>query len=723
MRPERIAVTGVGLTSALGVGATVSFDRLLAGHVGFGPVSLFDAEGFRSNLAAEVTGFRVGDVVPAGEEAQWSRSDALALQAVGEALTCADLEPAAPFALAVGATTGGMLEGELMLSRLAPEAPPDDVVRRLLTMQVNASAERLARVYGVVEHTATVCSACSSGAAAIALGGTWLQRGRARRVVAGGTDGICLMTVAGFNALGATDPEGCRPFDARRAGLTLGEGAAFVVLEPEREARRRGARVLAWLSGWALGAEAYHVTQPEPTGATAAALIAAALDRAGLSPADVDAVNAHGTGTPANDAMEARALQVALGSELERIYVSSSKGQLGHTLGAAGAIEAVVSVLALGRGTVPPTGGLVEVDPGIPALRHVVGVGRAASLRAVVSNSFGFGGAGAVLVFEHAEAPHRRPPETRPMQVVVTGGIGWGRAPVFDAGAESPRDDLVALQPVPEDPLALLDVGRSRRFDRASALAAGVAGEILARGGLAPAGVGLALGIAHNPVRGSIDFLRRTLFRGPRFVSPFDFPRTLLSAPGASASLYLGLTGPVVSVNDGATSGEAAVAVAIQLLEAGLARAMLAGSLADMDLVLQRMLAQAPVAERPLEGIGMVLLETREAAQERHATVLARVVWSRAVRSPSSLAEDLPAPTDEALARVVTAAPAAVAVLEASSWARVERVEIEPPSTLHNASSGLVLVIGAALIQRRVAREVLVLGVVEGRQYATVLAS
>ena len=236
------------------------------------------------------------------------------------------------------------------------------------------------------------------GANAIVTAAEWIRSGRSARVLAGGADGLCRLTFTGFNALGAIAPEACRPFDRRRAGLGLGEGAAFLVLESEEEVHRRGATPLAELAGFAVGSEAHHITNPEPTGATAARLMNRALERAGITAAELDYVNAHGTGTLQNDAMEAKALHLALGSEVHRVAVSSCKGQIGHTLGACGAIEAAITVLAIVRGEIPPTGGLEEIDPACE-LMHVPGVGRKATVRAALSNSFGFGGSDTVLLF------------------------------------------------------------------------------------------------------------------------------------------------------------------------------------------------------------------------------------------------------------------------------------------------------------------------------------
>src|SRR5690606_15185827 len=403
VRAERIAVTGVGAVSALGVGARAMFERLVRGERAVGPVTLFDTSGARCRIAAEVPSALLETAL---REAP-SRTDALAVLAAREALDAArlSLEDGA-LGLVVGGTTGTMLETEEDV-RLAARATAPERGRRLVTAPLSATVSALESALWPVRASAVVCSACSSGAVALIEGASLLFTGRTSAVLAGGADALCRMTFAGFDALGALDPEPCRPFDAARRGLTLGEGAAFVVLELESRARARGAPVLAWLTGFALGAEAHHVTHPDPSGAPAAALVRRALERSGRTPRELDYVNAHGTGTPANDAMEALALGLALGEERKRVFVSSSKGQLGHTLGAAGALEGVITVLALSEQIAPPTAGLER--PEAPELRHVRGQGEPARIRTALSSSFGFGGMSAVLVFEHTESPSAAP--------------------------------------------------------------------------------------------------------------------------------------------------------------------------------------------------------------------------------------------------------------------------------------------------------------------------
>jgi 3-oxoacyl-[acyl-carrier-protein] synthase II len=695
-RRERIAITGLGVVSALGLGREESFRRLCAGERGIGPVSLFDTAGLRAQIAAEVRGLDVAALAPRGEAADWSRSDALAFVAAREALAHAGHVEGGPLGLALGGTTGGMYETERALASLPKgQIQPHDA-RRLLDFPLAVSVERVARALGSVVCSATVCSACSSGAVAIALAASWLLSGRVPRVVAGGVDGLCQLTFTGFNALGAVDPKPCRPFDVSRAGLTLGEGAACLVLELESAARERGAPIIAFLSGWAVGSEAHHVTHPEPSGERAAAVLRDALATAGLEPSAIDYVNAHGTGTVQNDAMEARALARVFGSELERVWLSSSKAQIGHTLGAAGAIEAAITALAIQRGQLPPTAGLEQ--PEVPELRHVRAPNQRATLRAALSSSFGFGGACAVLAFESADARARPLPWSGPASVVVSGAANFGSSGLSSgAGCASSLSEADPGAPTaPADPLSLLDAERSRRFGRASAMVVATAERALRDAGCPAAATGLVVGSAFGDVDRSVRFLQKLFEQGPKFASPAEFPQLIASTSSGNASLYLGLRGPCLSVSEFGTSGQSAVSVARSLLDLGLSEHILAGAAEAHDPIVDGVLG----AERG-EGGGFVLLEDEATASARGHTPLARIVLHRALRGDAARAfEELGAPAAPSEACVIRGRlPSPIAgALARSAWGRVMAFELPARAGYHEALGAFGLSFAAAQI-------------------------
>jgi 3-oxoacyl-[acyl-carrier-protein] synthase II len=713
---ERLAVTGIGAVSALGSGADATFDAVVAGRRGFGPLKLFDPADARCRIAAQVSDFDLDAVVPRGQTGDFSRTDAMALCAAREALKRAGAS-SGTLGVILGGTTGGMLETEEAL--LAGPLDRVDARRaaRLLSHPLDLTTERIAKLLGATGRRSTICAACSSSALAIAQAASWLRTGQVERVLAGGADGLCRLTFFGFDALGALDTEPCRPFDVARRGLGLGEGAAFLCLEREGAARARGAEILAFLSGSATGAEAHHVTHPEPSGARAAELVLRALSAAGLSPSALDYVNAHGTGTLQNDAMEARALHTALGDAAARVLVSSTKGQLGHTLGAAGALEAVVTVLAIARGLVPPTAGLETPDD--PTLLHVTGTARRASLRAAASCSFGFGGTGAVLVFESPNAPLSARSERRLERVVVTGVAGLG--PAGELGSStlervfetSPRTHGGALEPAP---ITRLDPERSRRFDTNAAFVTYLSEQALAHAGLARRDAGLAAGTAFGSVERSVRFVLRAAERGVRRANPAEFPHLVASAASGNASIYLGLTGAALGVCAGTSSAEAALAAACDSLRLGDAPAFVAGAAEGFDPVVDELLgpsASEGVVVPRSEGGAFVVLEPESLALARGSHILASVDGPR----PFETTLPTPPPRDRERALVIATGlgPRAQSALQASPWGACARRSVLQACGHHEAVSALALGAAALLVGRGAADEVLV---VSGSQLA-----
>jgi 3-oxoacyl-[acyl-carrier-protein] synthase II len=264
-----------------------------------------------------------------------------------------------------------------------------------------AHAEAVATRFGVLGPRETVVTACSSGAAALAVGSDLIASGMSDLVLAGGVDALTRTCYLGFHALKLLDPEPCRPFDRERRGMSIGEGAGFLVLEEAEHARRRGARAYAELAGYGMTADAHHVTAPDPEGHGMARAMREALTRGGLAPSDVGYANAHGTATPQNDRVEARALREVFG--VEGLLVSATKSMIGHTMAAAGALEAMATVLALVHDVLPPTVHLDAPDPDV-AFDCIPHRARPATVEHAISNSFGFGGQNVSLLFRRAPA-------------------------------------------------------------------------------------------------------------------------------------------------------------------------------------------------------------------------------------------------------------------------------------------------------------------------------
>lgn len=394
--PRReVAITGLGAVTALGLGVERFWSELVAGASAIHPVTLFDTRRYQAHDAAEI-----GTVPedPLGDVDE--RAHRFALAASQEALG----ESAASFGGArSGVVVGTTLGGNRLWTNWLQGGTNGRSAEMLDLSSVPSATRLLARRTGARGPAITLSVACASGTAAIGLGAELIRRGEADQILAGGYDALSEFVFAGFDSLRALSPTTVRPFDRRRDGLGLGEGAGFVLLEEAGFARRRGARVLARVRGYASASDAHHMTRPSPTGDGLFRAVTGALANAQASPEEVGFISAHGTATPFNDRMEAAGLARLFGKRAGEIPVNSIKGALGHTLGAAGALEAVMTTLVLMRGVVPPTANLSEVDPGCP-LDLVSGRARVVSrgIEMAVSTSSAFAGTNAALVLERA---------------------------------------------------------------------------------------------------------------------------------------------------------------------------------------------------------------------------------------------------------------------------------------------------------------------------------
>ncbi len=395
----RVVVTGMGIVSAVGWTLAETWEAIEQGRSGLRTLSLFESQRCGRLPVGEVP----GDPSARSGLAGGSRSDHLAVWAAKQAFRDAGLGTgdflADRGAVVLGALTGGMLFTEEFLSRLHREnridpSRPADFANLADRACCNA-ADRVAEDCGLAGFRTTVSNACASGGSALGLGCDLIEAGEADVVLAGGVDSLNRVVLNGFNSLMLVSPDGCRPFDAERKGMSVGEGAGVLVLESEARATARGASVRAWLAGRGNTCDAHHVSAPQPEGRGLGRAMHRALDDAGLAPGKVDYINAHGTGTADNDPAEAKAIRAVFGDAPPA--VSSTKRFFGHTLAAAGAIEAIVTVLALERQAIPPNLGLRTVDPRIPLVP--VAEYRPAKLDVAMSTSLGFGGNNSAVLF------------------------------------------------------------------------------------------------------------------------------------------------------------------------------------------------------------------------------------------------------------------------------------------------------------------------------------
>ncbi len=400
---ERVAITGLGAVSGYGWGVEPFRRGLFDGVTAIREVGRFDTASYRTHFAAEVAGVPpAATAAPAGRRGRISLADSFALAAAAEALAAADLSDridSAAAGLFFGSSTGGMLESETFFDEFVRPRGRKARLGLLAAQQPTGPADAVARRHGVDGPVTTIAAACASATLALGAALDALRSGEIELALVGGADSLCRLTFAGFNSLRAVDPGACRPFRAERAGMSIGEGAAVLVLETRERAERRGAEVVGWLAGAGASCDAHHMTAPDPEGDGISRAVRAALVDAGLDAGAIDFVNLHGTGTPANDAAEAKMLAQVFGERVARLPATSTKGAIGHFLGAAGAIEAVATLLCLEAGAVHPTPGEGSLDPQAP-VDLVVGAPRPLpGARAALSTNFAFGGANAAAIF------------------------------------------------------------------------------------------------------------------------------------------------------------------------------------------------------------------------------------------------------------------------------------------------------------------------------------
>lgn len=392
-----VVVTGLGVISPYGHGCQHYWQGLAEGRCAIQNIRLFPTNGFRSQIGAEIA----TDTVRALGAAHQTRANRFVVAAGEEAVSVADLQrdDLAAAAISIGGAGGGMLEAEIWYEQHYHRQDTKRqllALRNMLPMTQTATLAHHFRIGGPQE---TPILACSSSAAAIATVVDLIETGTVDIGLAGGVDTLTRVCFMGFNALKLLDPQPCRPFARNRRGMSLGEGAAVLVLESRRHATARGAPIRAVIAGCGITSDAFHPTAPPADGEGAARAIQEAMARARITPNDIAYVNAHGTGTRQNDRAEAAALEQVFGAH--QVLVSSTKSLIGHTMGAAGAMEATATILAMQANLLPPTANLLEPDPDIP-FDCIPQIARPCALRYAMSNSFGFGGQNVSLIFQNA---------------------------------------------------------------------------------------------------------------------------------------------------------------------------------------------------------------------------------------------------------------------------------------------------------------------------------
>ncbi|MFC5826900.1 beta-ketoacyl synthase N-terminal-like domain-containing protein [Nonomuraea insulae] len=582
----RVAVTSLGAITAQGPTVADLWEGTRRGHVAIRPVRHLPMDGYRTRLAGEVAEPPKPDV-DVGYPAGWrDRALDFLLTAAQEVLAAAPAvrEAVAPerFGIVVGTCNAGLISGEHWYrARMAGE-PADP--RLALFVPPQALAEALAGAYDVRGPVLSIDTACAAGANAIGYAADLIRLGLADAVLTGGTDALSGVLVAGFNSLESLSPEPAAPYSRDRLGLSLGEGSGMLLLVRADLTRALGLPTLAEVAGYGLSADGYHATAPHPEGKGAARAIRAALRSAGVRPEEVRYVNSHGTGTSKNDPAETKATKLGLGDAVKGALLSSTKSMIGHLLGAAGAVEGIVTVKALEEQLAPPTANFTEPD-GECDLDYVPNVARPLEMSVAISNNFAFGGANATIVLTRRRT--EPPPAPDLDRVVVTGlsaltaaGAGLdGLWASFAEGRSYADSDRLCRADV--DVNDFLPAKQRRRMDRLGMFAV-----IATRLALADAAlpivdgnrerVGVIFGTGIGPMESMERFARPLFEEGPRAANPAVFPNTVYNAAGGQVAMHLGAVGPASTVTTGHAASAGALIYARDLVAGDRADAMVA---------------------------------------------------------------------------------------------------------------------------------------------------
>ncbi len=401
--PARVVITGLGMVTPIGTGREQFWDRLLAGHSGIGPVESFDTSLYNVHRGAEIRGFEASEYIENLDPASLGRASQLAVAAARLAIADAAIRPQGldpeRAGVAMGTTSGEPREVERFDDAYVAE-DLDSVGPDFMNMYpCHVIPEHVAAEFGFAGVNIMIPAACAAGNYAIAYAFDTLRSGRADFMLAGGADSFSRITYAGFARLGAIAPERCQPFDRNRKGMIPGEGAAILVLEKLENALARGATIYAEITGCGLSCDAHHMTAAHPEGAGAARAMEQALAMSGLTPERISYVSAHGTGTPTNDRLETIAVKRVFGDAARKVPMSSIKSMMGHTMGAASAIEAATCALAAFHDLVPPTIHFEEPDPECD-LDCVPNEARQHPVHVAMNNAYAFGGNNASVILE-----------------------------------------------------------------------------------------------------------------------------------------------------------------------------------------------------------------------------------------------------------------------------------------------------------------------------------
>ncbi|MCL2330194.1 MAG: beta-ketoacyl-[acyl-carrier-protein] synthase family protein [Phycisphaerae bacterium] len=665
---QRVVISGLGLLCGLGFGKDEVGERLATGKCAITLIESFDPSCYDCRYASEVKGYRPEDHFQEAEILIYNRCTQFALLAAREALADARLdlgtiEDRHQIGLAMGSSHCA-LDMTHQYYRIVLGKEDTAIDDAFLFRALHSSTLRaMSYEFGINGPFSMVSTACASGTNALGIGMNWLRSGRVKYVLAGASDIFDLSLHAGFWGLKAISPAPCSPFSGT-AGISLGEGATFYVLETLQSAKERNIKPRAELLGYGLSGDAYHATAPDPQGLGILLAIERALENAGISPEQVDYVNAHGTGTNANDETESRVHAKLFGERAADVPISSSKGYFGHATGAAGALEIASTLLCMDRGLIPATLNFTVPRYKFP-LDYVPNEPRKKHVDFFLKNSFGFGGNNAAIVVGRVEAAGKaRRSEKPPEEVVITGiglvspvGIGYKE---FCDGLRTGKQTVKRIERFDTSPYmsqyaCMLDDFSAARYDRriddrrmdrisrfssvAAALCLDDAGFSKKRRDVK--NVGIIMCVSSAPRHGVDEHFRHILLEGPAHPSSVHFPYSTQNSALGQVALSLGLQGFTTNLHMDGCTGMNGMAYAYEAIRAGQASQLLVGggdevfwtyyhALSLMKELAARDRANVPFASdadgyHPGEGAIFFLVESASSAAQRGATIYARM--------------------------------------------------------------------------------------------------
>lgn len=624
---DQMVITGIGLVSAVGGNKEEALETMLRNRSGIGPVTRFDTSWASSNLGAEVKGYDPNRFFTPEQQRRYDRCAQYAIIAAQEALGDSGLAregASSRIGLVLGTCNGGLVS--LEEARSTTHLTPDQAMRYLFYYQ----AEAVAAHFGFTGPVSTIVTACAASGNAIGFACDLIAAGKADCVVAGGSDALAMTVYAGFNSLQALAPKPCSPY-SRDYGLSLGEGAAMVVIEPLSRARARGARIYAEVRSYGLSSDAYHITAPEPHGRGIAQAVCAALRTGGVSAEAVEYINTHGTGTQANDAAELRGLSAVFGEKLGDVPLSSSKAYFGHCLGAAAAIE-LTSALALEEaGRLPATLHFEEARPGCEQAQVIANEARPADVSWFLKNNAAFGGNNVSLLLNRR--PSDEPGRSRPNHRVVITGLGFVTPYGYGKRAFADHTLAVGEGALAEQPFSLKAYAPALYERRMNALTQMcIAGADLAlqdaKLTVTPEleeHVGLVMACSRGSLASAEKYLQPIFEGDGSAASSIYFPDMVLNATAGRMATKLRLRGYASTLAGGGTCGLMSLFYGSELVRTGRQRYCLAGGGGERSGLSAALNAALDWPTEAPEGSLFVMLETPDSARARGVEPLAEV--------------------------------------------------------------------------------------------------